>query len=81
MPINHFLRGVKPFRLIPVDADDGQPLDSNIGRKTYVTYYDVRKNRKGSKSIIAHKSPSPSAASGDGKLRPVNMDADVSGGC
>ncbi|KAI7083943.1 hypothetical protein KC356_g7159 [Hortaea werneckii] len=41
--------------------------DPNVGRKTYVTYYDVRKSKNGSKSIVAHKSASPSGASGNGK--------------
>ncbi|RMZ07568.1 hypothetical protein D0860_05074 [Hortaea werneckii] len=67
MPLSDYLRGMKPFRLIPIDADTGKPTDPNIGRKTYVTYYDVRKSRNGSKSIVAHKSASSSAASGNGK--------------
>lgn len=66
MPISDYLRGVKPFRLIPIDADTGKPTDPNLGRKTYVTYYDVRKSKNGSKSIVAHKSASPSAASDNG---------------
>ncbi|RMY83770.1 hypothetical protein D0862_11610 [Hortaea werneckii] len=67
MPMSDYLRGIKPFRLIPIDADTGKPTDPNLGRKTYVTYYDVRKSKNGSKSIVAHKSASPSAASGNGK--------------
>ncbi|RMZ14124.1 hypothetical protein D0864_00263 [Hortaea werneckii] len=67
MPLSDYLRGMKPFRLIPIDADTGKPTDPNIGRKTYVTYYDVRKSKNGSKSIVAHKSASPSAASGNDK--------------
>ncbi|KAI7299138.1 hypothetical protein KC315_g17751 [Hortaea werneckii] len=67
MPMSDYLRGMKPFRLIPIDADTGKPTDPNLGRKTYVTYYDVRKSKNGSKSIVAHKSASPSAASGNGK--------------
>ncbi|RMX81453.1 hypothetical protein D0867_02633 [Hortaea werneckii] len=67
MPISDYLRGMKPFRLIPIDADTGKPTDPNLGRKTYVTYYDVRKSKNGSKSIVAHKSASPSAASGNDK--------------
>ncbi|RMX95541.1 hypothetical protein D0868_11677 [Hortaea werneckii] len=67
MPISDYLRGMKPFRLIPIDADIGKPTDPNLGRKTYVTYYDVRKSRNGSKSIVAHKSATPSAASGNDK--------------
>ncbi|RMZ04296.1 hypothetical protein D0864_02768 [Hortaea werneckii] len=71
MPLSDYLRGMKPFRLIPIDADTGKPTDPNIGRKTYVTYYDVRKGKNGSKSIVAHKSASPSAASGNdiGEMR------------
>lgn len=64
--MSDYLRGIKPFRLIPIDADTGKPTDPNLGRKTYVTYYDVRKSKNGSKSIVAHKSASPSAASGNG---------------
>ena len=63
------LSGWKPFRIIPIDADTGKPLDPNIGRKTYVTYYDIKKDKSGAKSIVAHRSPSGSVAAGaEGEL-------------
>lgn len=46
----------KPLRLYAIDADTGQPLDPNVGRKTYVTYYDIKKDKNGNKSVVAHKS-------------------------
>lgn len=51
-----YLAGWRPYRVISLDADTGKPLDPNIGRKTYVTYYDIKKDKKGSKSIVAHRS-------------------------
>ena len=58
------LTGWKPFRIIPLDADTGKPLDPSIGRKTYVTYYDVKKDKSGAKSIVAHRSNSGSVVAG-----------------
>ncbi|KAI7155043.1 hypothetical protein KC349_g7247 [Hortaea werneckii] len=54
------------FASIGSPSSKDKPTDPNLGRKTYVTYYDVRKSKNGSKSIVAHKSASPSAASGNG---------------
>ncbi|KAK5108604.1 hypothetical protein LTR62_008180 [Meristemomyces frigidus] len=39
------LFGIGPFKLIRVDADDEKSVDSKIGRKTSVTYYDVKKDK------------------------------------
>ncbi|EMD01312.1 hypothetical protein BAUCODRAFT_144848 [Baudoinia panamericana UAMH 10762] len=50
-----YLSGANPFRLVAVDADTGKPIDPNIGRKTYVTYYDVKKDKKGNKVIERHR--------------------------
>ncbi|KAK5120496.1 hypothetical protein LTR85_006151 [Meristemomyces frigidus] len=58
-----YLAGWRPYRVIALDADTGQPLDPNIGRKTYVTYYDIKKDKNGSKSLVAHRS---SVGSGHG---------------
>ena len=41
-----------------LDADTGKPLDPSIGRKTYITYNDIKKDKSGVKSIVAHRSPS-----------------------
>jgi len=62
----HYLHGWKPFKVIALDADTGKPLDPNIGRQTYVTYYDIKKSKNGSKSIVAHKSPVASVVGGNG---------------
>lgn len=64
-----WLHGFWPYRAIEVDADTGQPLDPSIGRKTMVTYYDIKKNKNGEKSIVAHKSPAGSAVGGGGNGR------------
>ena len=61
-----------PLRWLPVEvykinADTQQPVDPNIGRKMQVTYYDIKKNKNGSKSVVAHKSPMPSAHGGSAK--------------
>ncbi|KAK1074597.1 hypothetical protein LTR74_000840 [Friedmanniomyces endolithicus] len=66
MTRNH-LTGFWPFRLVPIDADTRQPLDPNIGRRTAVTYYDIKKDGKGKPAIVAHRSPTPSAHGGNGK--------------
>ena len=61
-----------PFRMYAVNADTGQPLGSNVGRKTSVKYYEVKKDKNGKKSVIAHKSPIGSAAEdGNGKFGEV----------
>jgi len=65
MTRNH-LTGFWPFRLVPIDADTRQPLDPNIGRRTAVTYYDIKKDGKGKPAIVAHRSPAPSAHGGNG---------------
>ncbi|KAK3112822.1 hypothetical protein LTR53_010503 [Teratosphaeriaceae sp. CCFEE 6253] len=54
MTRNH-LTGILPFRLIPINADTGKPLDPAIGRKQMVTYYDIKKDKSGKRSIVAHK--------------------------
>ncbi|TKA69365.1 hypothetical protein B0A55_06157 [Friedmanniomyces simplex] len=66
MTRNH-LTGFWPFRLVSIDADTGKPLDPSVGRKTAVTYYDIKKDQHGHRSIVAHKSPAPSAHGGNGK--------------
>lgn len=45
-----------PFKLIAIDTDTNKPVDPNVGRKTYVTYYDIKKSKNGSKSFVAHRS-------------------------
>ena len=54
------LFGWPPFKLIAFDADTGKPVGPKIGRATYVTYYDVKKDKNGNKSVVAHRSPAPS---------------------
>ncbi|KAK4560365.1 hypothetical protein LTR86_005561 [Recurvomyces mirabilis] len=44
-----------------------EPLDRSPSQKRYVTYYDVKKDKQGRKSIIAHKSPLGSAVNSGGK--------------
>ncbi|KAK5678247.1 hypothetical protein LTS10_009417 [Elasticomyces elasticus] len=61
------LTGFWPFRLVALDADTGKPLDSNIGRRTTVTYYDIKKDSNGKRSVVAHKSPVPSVHDEKGK--------------
>ncbi|KAK5754168.1 hypothetical protein LTS12_015694 [Elasticomyces elasticus] len=61
------LTGFWPFRLVALDADTGKPLDSNIGRRTTVTYYDIKKDSNGKRSVVAHKSPVPSVHDVKGK--------------
>ena len=48
----------KPFKLFAIDADTGQPLDTNVHRRTRVTYYELAEGSNGSKKLVAHKSPS-----------------------
>ncbi|KAI7277589.1 hypothetical protein KC345_g6520 [Hortaea werneckii] len=69
LPSVSIIDALLPRRLASIGSPSSKekPTDPNIGRKTYVTYYDVRKGKNGSKSIVAHKSASPSAASGNGK--------------
>ncbi|KAI7348707.1 hypothetical protein KC320_g6492 [Hortaea werneckii] len=69
LPSVSIIDALLPRRLasIGLPSSNEKPTDPNIGRKTYVTYYDVRKSKNGSKSIVAHKSASPSAASGNDK--------------
>lgn len=55
------LFGWPPFKLYAVDADTGKPLDPNVGRKTYVTYYDVKKDKNGKAVMTAKRTPTPSA--------------------
>ncbi|KAK1019900.1 hypothetical protein LTR54_000544 [Friedmanniomyces endolithicus] len=71
MTRNH-LTGFWPFRLVPIDADTRQPLDPNLGRRTAVTYYDIKKDGKGKSSIVAHRSPAPSTHGGNGKEEEKN---------
>ncbi|KAK5739080.1 hypothetical protein LTR17_005600 [Elasticomyces elasticus] len=61
------LTGFWPFRLVALDADTGKPLDSNIGRRTTVTYYDIKKDSNGKRSVVAHKPPVPSVHDEKGK--------------
>ncbi|KAK3672503.1 hypothetical protein LTR78_007553 [Recurvomyces mirabilis] len=44
-----------------------EPLDRSPSQKSYVTYYDIKKDKHGRKSIIAHKSPLGSAVNCGGK--------------
>ncbi|KAK3625872.1 hypothetical protein LTR56_020185 [Elasticomyces elasticus] len=48
-------------------SKDSKPLDSNIGRRTTVTYYDIKKDSNGKRSVVAHKSPVPSVHDEIGK--------------
>ncbi|KAK4957486.1 hypothetical protein LTR10_005451 [Elasticomyces elasticus] len=41
--------------------------DSNIGRRTTVTYYDIKKDSNGKRSVVAHKSSVPSVHDEKGK--------------
>ncbi|KAI7022728.1 hypothetical protein KC355_g1974, partial [Hortaea werneckii] len=69
LPSVSLIDALLPRRLASIGSPSSKdkPTDPNLGRKTYVTYYDVRKSKNGSKSIVAHKSASASAASGNGK--------------
>ncbi|KAI7228103.1 hypothetical protein KC330_g8078 [Hortaea werneckii] len=69
LPSVSLIDALLPRRLASIGSPSSKkkPTDPNLGRKTYVTYYDVRKSRNGSKSIVAHKSATPSAASGNDK--------------
>ncbi|KAI7365396.1 hypothetical protein KC354_g4941 [Hortaea werneckii] len=69
LPSVSLIDALLPRRLASIGSPSSKekPTDPNVGRKTYVTYYDVRKSKNGSKSIVAHKSASPSAASDNGK--------------
>ncbi|KAK4547269.1 hypothetical protein LTR36_000924 [Oleoguttula mirabilis] len=73
-----YLAGWRPYRIIPLDADTGKPLDPNIGRKTYVTYYNIKKSRNGSNSVVAHRSSAGSVAGGE-KGKGGNHDAKKNG--
>ncbi|KAI7496088.1 hypothetical protein KC367_g6887 [Hortaea werneckii] len=69
LPSVSLIDALLPRRLASIGSPSSKekPTDPNVGRKTYVTYYDVRKSKNGSKSIVAHKSASPSSASDNGK--------------
>ena len=57
-----------PFVAVAIDADTGKPLDPDIGMRTRREFYNVGKDGKGKKVIVAHKSPSGSQA-GNGKKK------------
>lgn len=57
----------KPFKLFAIDADTGQPLDSNVRKKTRVTYYEIQNGSNGSKRLVAHKTPSQISKQADEK--------------
>jgi len=61
-----------PAKIYAIDADTQKPIDPNVGRKMQVTYYDIKKNKDGSKSMVAHKSPKPSEHGGSGKAEKVS---------
>jgi hypothetical protein len=52
---------------VPIDADTGKPLDPNIGMRLKREFYNVGKDGKGKKRIVAHKSGSATAAAEEGK--------------
>jgi hypothetical protein len=56
-----------PFVVVPIDADTGKPLDPNVGMRVKREFYNVGKDGKGKKMIIAHKSGSATAAAEEGK--------------
>ena len=62
-----------PVKVYAIDADTQQPLDPNVGRRTHVTYYDIKKDKSGKKSVIAHRSPAPSAHGGSAKAEEVRL--------
>jgi hypothetical protein len=57
----------KPFKLFAIDADTNQPVDSNVRKKTRVTYYELQNVSNGSKRLVAHKSASEVAKEAETK--------------
>jgi predicted CopG family antitoxin len=55
-----------PFVAVPIDADTRKPLDPNVGMRVKREFYNVGKDGKGKKVMIAHKTGSAAAAE-DGK--------------
>ncbi|KAK0250421.1 hypothetical protein LTR91_017778 [Friedmanniomyces endolithicus] len=74
LPNVSFIDALLPRRCADLGSprEDRKPLDPNIGRRTAVTYYDIKKDGKGKSSIIAHRSPAPSAHGGNGKEEEKN---------
>jgi hypothetical protein len=56
-----------PFVAVPIDADTGKPSDPNVGMRVKREFYNVGKDGKGKKMIIAHKSGSAAAAAEEAK--------------
>ena len=56
-----------PFVAVPIDANTGKPLDPNVGMRVQREFYNVGKDGKGKKVMVAHKSGSSAAAAGEGK--------------
>ena len=53
-----------PFVTVPIDANTGKPLDPNVGMRVQREFYNVGKDGKGKKVMIAHKSGSAVAEKG-----------------
>ena len=51
-----------PFVVDLIDTNTGKPLDPNVGMRVKREFYNVGKDGKGKKMIIAHKSGSATAA-------------------
>ena len=61
-----------PFRLVALDADTGQPIDPNVGMRTYREFYDIKKDSHGNKVLIAQNSPSGSRTGAEDVKKSVN---------
>lgn len=49
-----------PFVAVALDADTGKPVDPNIGMRVKREFYNVGKDGKGRKVVVAHKTGSGS---------------------
>ena len=58
-----------PFVAVAIDTDTGKPVDPNIGMRTRREFYNIGKDGKGKKVLIAHKSPAGSQAGGGSRGR------------
>ncbi|KAK0913711.1 hypothetical protein LTR91_007696 [Friedmanniomyces endolithicus] len=74
LPNVSFIDALLPRRCAELGSPrkERKPLDPNIGRRTAVTYYDIKKDGKGKPAIVAHRSPAPSAHGGNVKEEEKN---------
>lgn len=56
-----------PFKLVELNADTGKPTDPNIGMRVRREFYDVKRDGRGKKVIVAHKTGGGSSKQEDTK--------------